>query len=363
MQCSSRFVGVFVRLLAVLALAGGLEAQSTDWEALHQVPEGTKVKIKLKHRPTFGHCILEEVADDHLDCFHGTLGSRRYVRDDIRQVLLGRHSARTGFLVGAGSGVVLGAARGCCDATGKGLTVVILAPLLGGLGAAVGALADPMIDGKTIYRSPDLQDRPQSGRDPVATSRESPENFLSEVTMKSRTLCCLLTLALPISLNAQAKDTLENATSATIITARCQYTPGDSSCSPATSGDSDSLAQVRGRMRPMPARGPLGYPRSCAPMPEFSGRHVLIGGIIGFGLGAAIGAKGSNDPHPWVGAKAALLVGTFGGLIGAAIGATVPSFQARNLRHRGPWPQSDQDEVASNESVSEPVSFGTKMNH
>lgn len=53
-----------------------------------------------------------------------------------------------------------------------------------------------------------------------------------------------------------------------------------------------------------------------------NGRHVLIGALIGFGLGAAIGAKGNQDPHARV--VAPVLFGGAGALIGAAIGASHP---------------------------------------
>jgi hypothetical protein len=319
---------VLCGFLAVTALATGLEAQVTDWEALRQLPAGTKIKIKLKHKPTFGHCVLEEVADGHLDCFYGPLGSRTYAREDIRQVMLGRHSARTGFFVGAGVGAALGAGRGCCDATGRGLMVLIVAPLVGGIGAGFGALADPMIDGKTVYRSPDPKSQPQSDKTQVITSAElpGPKSLNPEVTMNYRTLCCLLSLALPVGMHAQSESSFQTATPETVA-ARCQYTPTDPACTTAVPRDTDSLAQARGRMRPMPPRR--------------------------FGLGAAIGAKGNTDQHPGVGVKAAFAFGTIGGLLGAAVGATVPSFQARNLRRHGPWPHDPEpDELASNQPGS-----------
>lgn len=53
-----------------------------------------------------------------------------------------------------------------------------------------------------------------------------------------------------------------------------------------------------------------------------NGRHALIGAIIGFGLGAAMGAKGNQDPHARV--VAPVLSGGAGALIGAALGASHP---------------------------------------
>jgi hypothetical protein len=51
-------------------------------------------------------------------------------------------------------------------------------------------------------------------------------------------------------------------------------------------------------------------------------RHVLIGALIGFGLGAALGAKGNQDPHSRV--LAPVLFGGAGALIGAGMGASHP---------------------------------------
>jgi hypothetical protein len=53
-----------------------------------------------------------------------------------------------------------------------------------------------------------------------------------------------------------------------------------------------------------------------------NGRHVLIGALIGFGLGAALGAKGNQNPHSRV--LAPVLFGGAGALIGAGIGASHP---------------------------------------
>ena len=51
-------------------------------------------------------------------------------------------------------------------------------------------------------------------------------------------------------------------------------------------------------------------------------RHALIGALVGLGVGAAIGAKGNQDPHARV--VAPVLFGGAGALIGAAIGASHP---------------------------------------
>lgn len=51
-------------------------------------------------------------------------------------------------------------------------------------------------------------------------------------------------------------------------------------------------------------------------------RRALIGALLGFGVGAAIGATGNKDPHARV--VAPVLFGGAGALIGAAIGTSNP---------------------------------------
>lgn len=168
----TKFRAFFCVVLTSLLLGGNLVAQSSDWQVLQSIPDGAKIKITLKHRATFGHCILEEVTDDHLACYFTALGTRQYARDEIKAVFLGRHSARVGFAVGAGAGVALGATRGCCDAGTRVFDVIILAPVLGGIGAGIGAVVDPFVDGKTVYRSPDAKPAKNKGTTEVSSSRK-----------------------------------------------------------------------------------------------------------------------------------------------------------------------------------------------
>jgi hypothetical protein len=53
-------------------------------------------------------------------------------------------------------------------------------------------------------------------------------------------------------------------------------------------------------------------------------RHAAIGALIGFGLGAAIGAKVNKDQHTQARIGAPILFGGFGALIGAVIGGSHP---------------------------------------
>jgi hypothetical protein len=177
----------------------------------------------------------------------------------------------------------------------------------------------------------------------------------------------LLALALLLSLSsalAQVPDSHSDVRSVAahepspaIALARCQYTPGDETCAEAdASGQSSSrvtalemLAQMSRRGGPPMPRGRMSYGRGYPSSYAGNGRHAVIGALIGFGIGAALGAKANQDPHPGVTLKASLLVGFIGAGLGAAIGAGAPSFRARNLGPRLPGEHRkrlDDDQVA-----------------
>ncbi len=143
-------------VLLVFAVASSAIAQSSVWSLLEGIPAGTKIKLILKHGRTFGHCQLEGVTNDGLSCHFSALGSRQYARGQIAEVRLGHHSARTGFFIGAAAGAILGAANGSGGANGRVFGLIVLTSVLGGFGAGIGAIVDPFVHGKTVYRSPDL---------------------------------------------------------------------------------------------------------------------------------------------------------------------------------------------------------------
>src|SRR5215469_12136171 len=96
----------------LLVTVGGALGQSEDWQVLKGLPTGTKIKLTLKHQRTFGHCQLVDVSDTWLACYLGPVGLRKYAREEIREVRLGRNSGRTGLLIGLGAGLTAGLADG-----------------------------------------------------------------------------------------------------------------------------------------------------------------------------------------------------------------------------------------------------------
>jgi|ERR1017187_174186 hypothetical protein len=151
-----RYTRIILLIIAPLLLASTAMSQ-TDWEAVQALPNGTKIKVTLKNRPTFGHCFLDGVSDDQLVCSTGRWPlSRRnvYIRDDIKAVYLVHNGPAIGLAVGAGAGAVIGVSRDPVPGLGRGGTALLSAGLMGGLGAFVGMVADPFFHGKAVYRSP-----------------------------------------------------------------------------------------------------------------------------------------------------------------------------------------------------------------
>ena len=109
-----------------------------------------------------------------------------------------------------------------------------------------------------------------------------------------------------------------------------------------------TLVQIPRRM-PGPMAGPpmrrAAYPNMW--MSGGSPGHALIGALIGFGLGAAVCAKGN------AGVRAALAFGTVGAGIGAAIGFSIPSFPGRNM-YRRRWADDDEEASRSKPDISTP---------
>jgi hypothetical protein len=90
-------------------------------------------------------------------------------------------------------------------------------------------------------------------------------------------------------------------------------------------GQTPTELDHRGPVTPVPPR--ILYPRTASPRGAWqprNRRHALIGALIGFGIGAALGAKGNRDQHTSARIAAPILVGGVGALIGAAVGSSVP---------------------------------------
>jgi hypothetical protein len=178
-----------------------------------------------------------------------------------------------------------------------------------------------------------------------------------------QTLASLLTpLLLVSSVLAQAGDQEvadQVANQAEITAARSRYLQTED----LSGGPSDRQAYPQSR-RPSPQSSlpprtgypPRGYPARWS---GGSPKHAAIGALIGFGLGAALGAKFNTDHHDGAGVKAALLFGTFGALIGATVGNSFGPMHHRAV-YRRRWPaegelgsNADADHTLETASVSQ----------
>ena len=128
-------------LFAPLLIASTAMSQTGEWEAVQALRSGTKIKVTLKNRPTFGHCFMDGASDDQLVCISGRwpLSRRKvYLRDDIKAVYLTHNGPAIGLGVGAGAGAAIGASRSsCCHAA----NALLGAGALGVIGWVSGTVA------------------------------------------------------------------------------------------------------------------------------------------------------------------------------------------------------------------------------
>jgi hypothetical protein len=120
-----------------------------------------------------------------------------------------------------------------------------------------------------------------------------------------------------------------------IAAARSRYLQSDDYLS-----GGPSAGEARSPVRhPRPVRPPAsraGYPQGgySAMWGGGNPRHATIGALIGFGLGAAIGAKVNSDNHGRIGVRTAILFGSFGALIGAVAGSSFEPMHYRSAYRR-----------------------------
>jgi hypothetical protein len=143
--------------LAPLLIASSAMSQSGAWGAVQALRSGTKIKVTLKNRPTFGHCFMDGASDDQLVCNSGRwpLSRRKvYLRDEIEAVYLTHHGPAIGLGVGAGTGAVIGASGAAGSSCCRAANALLGAGALGVVGWFSGTVADPFFHGRAVYRSP-----------------------------------------------------------------------------------------------------------------------------------------------------------------------------------------------------------------
>ena len=161
--------------------------------------------------------------------------------------------------------------------------------------------------------------------------------------------CWFTSLLLASNARAQRAQTIEG-----VAAARSQYTLRDAE-------DATQLAQFS-RPRPMAPPPYRGRPQRSYQTPWSDHRHLLIGATIGFGLGAAAGAKFNTSTYPGATARAVFLCGGVGALLGAAIGANHggrPYAFAHHRRTHGPLqnrPSPSEDSSGDLSAAANPAS-------
>ena len=126
-----------------------------------------------------------------------------------------------------------------------------------------------------------------------------------------------------------------------ISAARNQYTQ-TAEVSPDAKDDTVAQLARRGPRTPFPPQ--RGYPRGTYQTPWMEHGNAgpaVIGAVIGFGVGAAIGACGSDRSGTTLGGRV-IIGGTILAVIGGAIGGAHPWPHARRA-YRPSWPEDDQE--------------------
>jgi hypothetical protein len=160
----------------LLCLGSMAIAQSSNWDVVQGIRTGTTIKVTLKHKPTFGHCVLGEVTDDGLACYSRASGERQFAREDIRAVYVAHNAKLAGLAIGAGLGALNGAANNPSTGLSRGGNAIFGALLVGGIGMFIGAAASPLFGGKPIYRSGDDPPKKDTHPPSVEPARSEPSN-------------------------------------------------------------------------------------------------------------------------------------------------------------------------------------------
>jgi hypothetical protein len=133
----------------------------SNWQHVQMLPLGASINVKA--RTSHAACTLKSVDADSLTCTHGK--DVAFQRADILTINISRRgrSALIGLGIGAGAGVIVGAATGCSSAQKNSAWGCFLTPtrtqgagifgvLFGGIGAAIGAGTD--FAKSTVYKAP-----------------------------------------------------------------------------------------------------------------------------------------------------------------------------------------------------------------
>jgi len=297
-------------LLTSLLMGPLATAQTGDWQAVENLPLRSLISVEDTHHAMHDTCRFQGVVDGQLMCEYGPYFAGRneiaFRRESVRAVRRDHNGALIGFSAGAGTGAVIGAAGNSTPGIGRGGSAVLGGVLLGSMGALVGSVTGHFVHGEVMYRNPD---------DTTQSSQVQDNTLAGDV------------------------DSAYDAAAYRIAAARIQYTRSEDAATPTNESETPPQFPTR-RRGPMSPRG--AYPRPAYPgmwRSDHSGRHGLIGALVGFGIGAAVGAKG--------GVPVSMIFGAVGAGIGAAIGSGTHPLPARGRYWRADSASQDDQCLTS----------------
>lgn len=163
MEIMQRKTGILLRVVPLLLSSLSL-AQTGNWQAVKNLPPGTRISVRSNHLFIRNTCFFLRATDDQLVCERVSHSRRRmiippipsqavYERSRVREVRL-EHGEAANMMAGAGIGAGIGAALGAGANNGT-VTRGGGALLLGSIGALIGGSFGrdfPVIHGKVVYR-------------------------------------------------------------------------------------------------------------------------------------------------------------------------------------------------------------------
>lgn len=149
-----RVHGWLVWAAAVVLISPRLAAQTSEWAVVKQLAPDQKVQVQSTDGKSHAGRVTS-VTDDGV-----RIGKKEWIqKQDVQRVLLwhpGHHGRNTliGLGIGAGAGIGVGATCGGRDAFfSKGQCMALSVPMLGGIGAGIGAVIPSRGRWNEVYRS------------------------------------------------------------------------------------------------------------------------------------------------------------------------------------------------------------------
>src|SRR5215813_12361078 len=147
-----RYRSVIYLLLCAVLLLGSCHAQTSDWQAVQNIPAGSYIFVKSY--PRSARCFFENATDNELFCKLRNLRTD-FHRENIRQVRLERphKSPVLGMVIGEGIGAAAGVliTKDVKDVQARFYTPILFGSILGAISGIIMAKVST-VHGTVIYR-------------------------------------------------------------------------------------------------------------------------------------------------------------------------------------------------------------------